>query len=78
MIASSRLKVLAFLMSLKGGLEFEPHRMQKLLLGDSPTKAKCATRVGLGCSRGKAPVNRVGNKKKIHQKKKSIGILSST
>ena len=63
-------QVVSSLMSLKGGLEFESHRMQKLLLGDSPTKARCATRVGLGCSRSKAPVNRVGNQKKVQSKEK--------
>ena len=59
-------------MSLKGSLEFEPHRMQKLLLGDSPTKDKCATPIGLGCSRSKTPINRVGNKKKSIEINRSV------
>ena len=55
------------LMSLKGCIEFEPQRMQKFLLGDSPIKARCVTWVGFRCSRSKALLNWVDNQQKKNQ-----------
>lgn len=65
-------QVVNSLMSLKGCLEFETYRMQKLLLGDSPIKARCATRVRLEWSRSKALVNQVGKKKSDTRQVQSV------
>ena len=58
------------LVSLKQGLGFETLCMQNALLGDSPTTARCATRVDQRISRGEAPDTVAGNQKKKKNKNK--------